>query len=415
MGKSSPSAPPAPDPIAVANAQGAANKETALTEAQLNRVNQYGPNGSVVYSSNADKEGQWFSDAMERDRLAHQQQGKEWNEEGAKAYFEARNPYANSYNVTTTLSPEMQQIADATRQAQTTYGNIGNAQLQSVQSALSKPYQNPYSQIAQDAIGRADAASRQPINTDFNKIRQESIDAAMSRLNPMFARDEEAMRSRLLASGIGQNNRAWSSEYSDFNQGKNDARMQAILNAENLTGQSIQQTGMLRQMPINEAGQILNMTNAGMTQGIAERTQPLNEAASLLTGQQVQIPGMSQVPQSQIAPTDIMGTYGMNQSAQDAAYKGRLSAYNANMGGMYGLGSAAIIGGAALMSDRRLKTDIRKVGKTDGGSNLYFYRYKDDPTEKPHIGVMAQELKKTNPDAVLKVGGFYAVDYDKVK
>ena len=49
MGKGS-SAPPPPDPTVTANAQAAANKDTAITQAQLNMVDQYTPYGSTVYS-----------------------------------------------------------------------------------------------------------------------------------------------------------------------------------------------------------------------------------------------------------------------------------------------------------------------------------------------------------------------------
>lgn len=342
MGKSAPSPPPAPDPVAIANAQGVANKDTARIQAALNRVNQFGPDGSITYNSNWQQSDDWMNQKLADDRYAHQ--GMDWNEADARKFFDERNPYKDSYSVTTTLSPESQRIYDMTRQAQGKYGEIGNAQLGAVQQSLSTPYQNPYSDVTRDAIGRAAAASAQPNNTDYSAIRQEAIDAAMSRLNPSFARDEETMRARLLASGIGQGSKGWSAEYSDFNQGRNDARMQAIMNAEGLTGQAIQQTGMLRQMPIQEAGQVVNLANAGMTQGIAERTQPLNEAASLLSGQQVQMPGLMQVPQTQMAPTDVIGAHGLSQQAQNAAYQGQMSAHNASLGGMYGLGSAAIMG-----------------------------------------------------------------------
>ena len=71
------------------------------------------------------------------------------------------------------------------------------------------------------------------------------------------------------------------------------------------------------------------------------------------------------------------------------------------------------MGGALLASsDRRLKEDIRKVGKTDEGHSVYTYRYRGEPAT--HMGVMAQEIKKSQPDAVHKLGGFYAVDYAKV-
>lgn len=67
----------------------------------------------------------------------------------------------------------------------------------------------------------------------------------------------------------------------------------------------------------------------------------------------------------------------------------------------------------SLFSDERLKEDITKVGKTDGGLNVYTYKYKGDPTT--HMGVMAQEVKKKKPSAVGSAGGLLTVDYSKVK
>lgn len=85
------------------------------------------------------------------------------------------------------------------------------------------------------------------------------------------------------------------------------------------------------------------------------------------------------------------------------------------------LGSAAAAGGstaplftglAAISSDERLKTKIKLVGK-ENGHNIYEFAYKTDP-DKKFIGVMAQEVKETQPDAVEEINGFLAVDYDKI-
>jgi len=66
---------------------------------------------------------------------------------------------------------------------------------------------------------------------------------------------------------------------------------------------------------------------------------------------------------------------------------------------------------AAMMSDRRLKSNIEHVGKTPGGHNWYEY----DIFGRRDSGVMAQELLETLPDAVLLGDdGFYRVDYSKV-
>lgn len=78
--------------------------------------------------------------------------------------------------------------------------------------------------------------------------------------------------------------------------------------------------------------------------------------------------------------------------------------------GLQGLGSIATAGGfPAIFSDRRLKKDIKKVGKTDEGLGVYTYRYKaGGPIQ---MGVMAQEVEKVRPGAVKTVAGFKAVDY----
>ena len=77
-----------------------------------------------------------------------------------------------------------------------------------------------------------------------------------------------------------------------------------------------------------------------------------------------------------------------------------------------GMGTMMQIG-SMLLSDRRTKEDIKKVGKTDDGLNVYTYKYKGLPTT--HMGVMAQEAQKKNPDSVGRFGGLLAVDYSKVK
>ncbi|MGF6156352.1 hypothetical protein M2267_001595 [Ensifer sp. KUDG1] len=66
-------------------------------------------------------------------------------------------------------------------------------------------------------------------------------------------------------------------------------------------------------------------------------------------------------------------------------------------------------------TNRRLKKDVKKVGKLDGHS-LYEYRYKDEPARGPkHVGVMAQEVEKTRPDVVSRgPDGMRRVDYGRL-
>jgi hypothetical protein len=64
-------------------------------------------------------------------------------------------------------------------------------------------------------------------------------------------------------------------------------------------------------------------------------------------------------------------------------------------------------------SDIRLKEDIKKIGQSIDGHNIYKFKYLDEDRE--FIGVMAQEVMKTHPDAVVKpYNGYYAVCYDMI-
>lgn len=104
----------------------------------------------------------------------------------------------------------------------------------------------------------------------------------------------------------------------------------------------------------------------------------------------------------------VLGPFSQMYSGKDVMGEQRDSAQNQRMNT---IGTVASIG-KMLFSDRRLKTDIKKVGKTDGGLPVYTYRYKGDG--KTHMGVMAQEVKKKTPEAVGNFNGLLAVDYSKV-
>jgi hypothetical protein len=76
---------------------------------------------------------------------------------------------------------------------------------------------------------------------------------------------------------------------------------------------------------------------------------------------------------------------------------------------MSGLGAVLPLFGA---SDVRLKENIQPVGETYDGQNLYLYNYRGDSA--PQIGLMAQEVEETNPDAVvMHPEGYLMVDYGK--
>lgn len=79
-----------------------------------------------------------------------------------------------------------------------------------------------------------------------------------------------------------------------------------------------------------------------------------------------------------------------------------------------GAGAGGASGGAAAASDRRLKEDIVKVGKSPSGINIYEFKYKNQPQHR-FRGVIAQEIEKDYPTAIEKdEDGLLSVDYSLI-
>ena len=100
------------------------------------------------------------------------------------------------------------------------------------------------------------------------------------------------------------------------------------------------------------------------------------------------------------------GTYGAKQSQAMASESQEAAAKWGGLGTGLGL---------LLASDRRLKTNIKFICQIDG-INIYSFNYlpiKGLPKEK-QIGVMAQDLLKTLPEAVIELNDVYFVNYIKL-
>jgi len=140
-------------------------------------------------------------------------------------------------------------------------------------------------------------------------------------------------------------------------------------------------------------------------QQLAQYNQPLNQIAALMSGSQIQAPQFQQYTgggQIQAAPLAQAAT---NQGNYNTA------AYNAQMGALGGLYSGiGSLGGGALAkySDIRLKSNIVKVGDHPKGFGIYEY----DIFGRRERGVMAQEVEKIIPEAVLEhPNGYKMVNY----
>lgn len=102
------------------------------------------------------------------------------------------------------------------------------------------------------------------------------------------------------------------------------------------------------------------------------------------------------------------------QFLQQRGYPFQVAQFLANIA----MGTGALSGSTTttqqpipFFSDRRLKDDVKEIGKTNDGMPIYSFKYKgDDATQ---IGLMAQDVEKKHPDAVGLAGGYKTVDYEK--
>ena len=113
-----------------------------------------------------------------------------------------------------------------------------------------------------------------------------------------------------------------------------------------LSGEQFQQTGFNNQV----GQQNLGNQNAGRMQALSEALgiegNQFNQLASLLGLQQVQQPGL----QDFFAPGQVntLGGFGLAQNQANANFQAELQQQQGALGGLFGLGSAALTGiGAA--------------------------------------------------------------------
>jgi len=327
-----PKAPKAPDPKETAAASTSTNVGTAIANAYLGNVNQITPDGSLTYSQTG----------------THQ-----W-----------KDPYTGkTYDVPTftaeqKLSEQQQAIKNQTDGAELNLAGLANQQSGMLKDYMSKPFE--YN------------------NQD---VENWAYDLGSQRLDPRMAKEEEALRSRLLNSGVREGSDAWNSEMSRMGQNKNDAYNQLMLQGR----------------------------SQAMQEALATRNQPINEITALLSGSQVSQPNFVNSNMPTIPTTDTAGIINQNYQNQMAAYQQK----QAGLGGLFsGIGSLA--GGLIGLSDDKTKKNKKRHGDVDGEMGLWSFNYKDEPAGTPkHVGLMASEVQKEKPSAVIKKNGVRYVDYGK--
>lgn len=228
-----------------------------------------------------------------------------WNQTGS-------DPDAG-WTQTVKLDPRAQQALDQQLALNRKYGETANAGFDRVRGLFENP-EIDLSMLPKRAFD----------------VGQTAQDAIMSRLNPQFDRRQSQLETQLMNQGLTRGSEAWENSMRDLNMARNDATSQAAL-------------------------QGINLDQANRASALQEQAylqdRPLNLINALRTGNQVNNPQFQQfAQQATTAGPNMLG-------AAQAQYGAALDAANADnaamgslMGGLFGLGGAALgspwLGGA---------------------------------------------------------------------
>jgi len=301
------------------------------------------------------------------------------------------------------LAPQLQRQSAATEQRLANQGIMQG----------SEAYTNAMTDQSQQQNDLLSQAALQGINLDMGANQQGFNQAVQqggfynSGLGQNFGQGLQANQASNAA--VGQN----------YGQGLSSQQLQNAAIGQNFNQamqSNAQNYGQLmgsQNQGYNQALQSAQFGNAAqqaqLQQDLALRNQPLNEINALMSSSQIQNPQFqAYAGQNVNAAPVFQGVQAQAQNAQDV-YGQQMAARNANMqalGGMFGS-----VGQIIASSDRRLKSNIKRVGTHELGIGIYEY----DIFDRRERGVMAQELLEVKPEAVYhRPDGYMMVDYGAI-
>ena len=432
---SKPQAPTPTDPQVSAAAQTQSNEATARLQSKLNNVSSQGPQGSVTYSQTSPD--QW----LQTTQLSPAEQGIfDQSTQAQQGALGIANTQLGRIDTAlgSSLNPSQGLITQAPQGG--AIGQVGTPQTNQGSFNQGGPIQTQ--------IGN------QNINQSVQGVQNAYYNQAASRLDPQYAQAQSQLETKLANQGLNSNDASYQTALANFNRSKTDAYNQANFGAigagateqNTLFGQQAQQgqfanqavgqqysqgLGAVQQQnaaananyqnelagvgfnnqaqaqQYNQAIQGAQFQNQAQGQQFQQtayaQNQPINQFSALLGQGQVSMPQGVQYTPTSVQPTDVLGAYALNAQQQQQQYQAQSQQQSGLLGGLFSLGSSA------LLSDRRLKRDIVKLGELPDGLGVYAYRYVWDRVR--HVGVMAQEVARLRPWALRTLGGWLAVDY----
>lgn len=254
------------------------------------------------------------------------------------------------------------------------------------------------------------------------------LSQATSRLDPIAAMFDPSMANQFSVGGIAENLGQFMDPEGPFADIISERLRSASFagSGSGLSRSSVRETAASR-IPMSEALELNKMlfqqqtmnpalqamvTQSGIDQaGAGLATQKGAGLAALLTGKAQGLAGLSTEEAENLANIQLgLGTNIANlESGLGAAEAaaGQASAEAGMAGTAMAFDLAGDIAGAFAPvpkpSDRRIKENIKYVGKGINGLNKYNYNYIGNPAK--YVGYMAQEVREVSPDSVSDING----------
>lgn len=287
------------------------------------------------------------------------------------------DPYGNpTWTATSALSPDQQELYNYDIASSKGLGKLQEKGLGYVSNMLDKPFD-----------------TSKLVSTGINPGEEMSA-SIMRRLEPQIQQERKSFDAQMANQGIPVGSEAYMNAKRAFDQGQNDKLTSAIIQGTDVG---------------------LRARGQGFSEQAYQRNEPINTLNAVRSGAQVTNPNSYYVNAPQQATTtgaDYLSAAGMTGNANIASANAENAQRNAMIQGLFSLGSS----GVSKYSDIRTKENIKAIGFLPSGLTIYEFEYKpewkDIAGHGKQIGVMAQEVEKVLPHAVITLNdGYKMVNY----
>ena len=314
-----PKPPPAPDYKGAAQAQGAANVETAIVEGTMNRPDVYSPYDITTWTNIGTAD---------------------------KPRFEAQY----------TLRPEYESQRAKQAQIGGQYLDVAGQRLGELPSGQFSLASLPAYQSTIDTSGFTPLATTDDLSDYAARSETDYFNRAMARLQPQMEMEKTQLHTQLINSGLPVGSVAYNTEMDSLNYRHQD-QLRDLSQSAISEGQRMRQglageAQSMRQSQLAEATMMQQMQNqarqAALADALLERRLPMEELATLTGSPSIGAAGLGtattglNVPGVSIAPPPIFGAAQAQGADAMGRYQGALSAYGQRMNMLGQLGGAAI-------------------------------------------------------------------------